>query len=71
MNGWHSNMKPSGRTCLSLRRLPPGEMTHVFTATPTHPGFEEYDIANQIAISRHYWLIDGQLKQFSYPHRYV
>jgi SAM-dependent methyltransferase len=54
-----------------LRRLPPGEITHVFTATPAHLGFEEYDIANQIAISRHYWLIDGRLKQFSSPHRYV
>ena len=28
-----------------LRRLPPGETTHVFTATPTHIGVGEYDIA--------------------------
>jgi len=54
-----------------LRRLPPGESTHVFTATPTHLGYEEYDVATQIAVSHHYWVIDGQLKTFSSPHRYV
>ncbi len=54
-----------------LRRLPPGETVHVFTRTPTHLGFEEYDVAAQIAISHHYWMIDGQLRTFSSPHRYV
>ena len=54
-----------------LRRLPPGETTHVSTATPTHVGYEEYDVASQIAVSHHYWAIDGQLKTFSSPHRYV
>jgi cyclopropane fatty-acyl-phospholipid synthase-like methyltransferase len=54
-----------------LRRLPAGETIHVFTATPTHLGFENYDTANQTAISHHYWVIDGQLKQFSTTHRYV
>jgi hypothetical protein len=38
---------------------------------PTHVGFEEYDIANQIAISHHWWLIEGHLETFSTPHRYV
>lgn len=55
----------------ALQRLPPGETIHVFTATPTHLGFEEYNVATQIALSHHYWLIDGQLKTFSSPHRYV
>jgi SAM-dependent methyltransferase len=55
----------------ALQRLPPGETRQVFTATPTHLGFEEYDVANQIAISHHYWVIDDQLQQFSSPHRYV
>ena len=55
----------------ALQRLPPGETIHVFTATPTHLGFEEYDLATQIAVSHHYWQIDGQLKTFSSPHRYV
>jgi Methyltransferase domain len=54
-----------------LRRLPPGETIHVFTATPAHLGFEEYDVAKQIALSHHHWVIDGQLKTFSSPHRYV
>ena len=54
-----------------LQRLPPGETRHVFMATPEHVGFEEYDVANQIAVSHHYWVIDGQLEQFSSPHRYV
>jgi SAM-dependent methyltransferase len=54
-----------------LQRLPPGETTHVFTATPTHLGFEEYDLAAQVAVSHHYWVIDGELKTFSSPHRYV
>jgi SAM-dependent methyltransferase len=54
-----------------LRRLPPGESVHVFTATPTHLGFETYDVAAQIATSHHTWVIDGELRTFSSPHRYV
>ena len=55
----------------ALQHLPPGETIHVFTATPTHLGFEEYNFATQIAVSHHYWQLDGQLKTFSSPHRYV
>jgi Methyltransferase domain len=54
-----------------LRRLPPGETTHLFTATPTHVGYEEYDVATQIAIYHHYWVIDGRLEMMRSPHRYV
>lgn len=54
-----------------LRRLPPGERTQVFTATPAHIGIGEYDVARQIEVSRHWWVIDGELKTFSSPHRYV
>jgi SAM-dependent methyltransferase len=54
-----------------LQRLPPGQTTHVFIATPEHVGFEEYDVAAQIAFSHHYWVIDGELKTFSSPHRYL
>jgi SAM-dependent methyltransferase len=54
-----------------LRRLPPGETTRVFAATPDHLGYEDYDIASQIAVSYHYWTVEGQLKTFSSPHRYV
>jgi SAM-dependent methyltransferase len=55
----------------ALQRLPPGETARVFTATPSHVGFEEYDVATQMAYSHHYWVIDGGLKTFSSPHRYV
>jgi SAM-dependent methyltransferase len=54
-----------------LQRLPPGETIHAFTVTPTHLGFEEYDVATQIAFSHHYWVVDGQLETLSTPHRYV
>jgi SAM-dependent methyltransferase len=54
-----------------LQRLPPGESHIVFTATPDHIAVEDYDLAAQIAVSQHWWLIDGDLKTFSSPHRYV
>ena len=54
-----------------LQRLPPGETVRAFTVTPTHLGFEEYDVATQIAFSHHYWMVDGQLETFSAPFRYV
>jgi SAM-dependent methyltransferase len=70
------HLQPGGQFVIEnyvseLRRLPPGEITHVFAATPSHLGFEDYDVANQIAVSHHCWVIEGQLKQFSSPHRYV
>ena len=36
-----------------------------------HLGFEEYDIATQIAVSHHCWPADGRLETFSAPFRYV
>ena len=54
-----------------LRRLPPGETRVVFAATPDHIGVEDYDVAAQVAVSQHWWLIDGHLKTFSSAHRYV
>jgi Methyltransferase domain len=54
-----------------LQRLPPGETIHAFTVTPTHLGFEEYEVATQIAFSHHYWVVDGHLETRSAPHRYV
>jgi SAM-dependent methyltransferase len=55
----------------ALRLLPPGQTTRVFTATSTHLGYEEYDVAAQIAISHHVWFLDGAVKTFSSSHRYV
>ena len=54
-----------------LRRLPPGETIHAFAATPTHFGFDEYDPANQMLVSHHYWLTEGNIETFSAPFRYV
>jgi SAM-dependent methyltransferase len=54
-----------------LQRLPPGETVRPFTVTPEHLGFEEYDVATQIAYSHHYWVVDGQLETMSAPFRYV
>jgi SAM-dependent methyltransferase len=54
-----------------LQRLPPGETVHPFRMTPEHVAFEQYDFAAQIAVSRHYWVIDGKLEIFASPHRYV
>jgi hypothetical protein len=55
----------------ALRRLPPGQTVVPFTLTPTHLGFEEYDVANQIAYSHHYWQLDGEWDELSAPFRYV
>jgi SAM-dependent methyltransferase len=70
------HLEPGGRFVIELyipelRRLPPGETVHPFALTPTHLGFEEYDVANQIAYSHHYWIEDGRLETFSAPFRYV
>lgn len=71
-----SQLRPEGYFVIEnyvpeLRRLPLGVDTHLFVATATHVAYEEYDYAAQIAISNHYWAIDGELKTFSSPHRYV
>jgi SAM-dependent methyltransferase len=58
-------------TVPALQRLPPGETIHAFDVTPTHLGFEEYDVATQVAFSHHYWVVAGQLETFSAPFRYV
>ena len=71
-----AHLRPGGRFLIEnyipeLRRLPPGETVRVFAATPFHLGFEEYDVASQIATSHHHWVVDGRLQTFSSPHRYV
>jgi SAM-dependent methyltransferase len=55
----------------ALRLLPPGQTTRVFTATATHVGYEDYDVATQIAVSHHWWTVDDALRSFSSVHRYV
>ncbi len=55
----------------ALQRLPPGETVRPFTVAPAHLGFEEYEVATQIALSHHYWVADGRLETLSVPFRYV
>jgi SAM-dependent methyltransferase len=54
-----------------LQRLPPGETVRAFTLTPTHLGFDEYDVASQGLTSHHYSIVDGRLEVVSMPFRYV
>jgi SAM-dependent methyltransferase len=54
-----------------LRRLPPGETFQPFEVSPTHLGFDEYDVAAQGLISHHYWIDGGNVEVFSPPFRYV
>jgi SAM-dependent methyltransferase len=71
------HLDPGGRFVIEvivpgLRQLPPGERFRAFTVTPTHLGFDEYvDLADQISVSHHYWVVDGELETFSAPFRYV
>ena len=39
--------------------------------TPTHLGFENYDIAAQVAVSHHWWTVEDRPITFSSPHRYA
>jgi len=55
----------------ALQRLPPGETVRAFAVTPTHLGFDEYDIERQILVSHHYWIDGGEVQRFSAPYRYV
>ena len=54
-----------------LQRLPPGETIRAFTATSTHLGFDEYDVAAQGVVSHHYWITGDRPDTFSAPFRYV
>jgi SAM-dependent methyltransferase len=55
----------------ALQRLPPGETFQPFNVSPTHLGFDEYDVANQGLISHHYAERDGLFERTSMPFRYV
>jgi len=54
-----------------LRRLPPGERYQPFDVSPTHVGFDEYDVALQGLVSHHYWIEEGEVEVSSPPFRYV
>ena len=71
-----AHLEPGGRFVIEvlvpgLRRLPPGETFQLFDVSPTHVGFDEYDVARQGLVSHHYWIEDGKVELFSPPFRYV
>jgi SAM-dependent methyltransferase len=72
-----AHLEPGGRFVIEvgvpdLQRLPPGETIRPFAVTPTHLGFDEYDVASQGLISHHYTVVgDGHLELTSVPFRYV
>ena len=55
----------------ALQRLPSGETVRPFDVSPSHLGFDEYDVANQGLVSHHYTLVDGSWEAHSLPFRYV
>lgn len=71
-----AHLEPEGHFVMEvlvprLQRLPPGEVFQPFSVTPSHLGFDEYDLVRQSEISHHYW-IDGETVQVhSVPFRYV
>lgn len=71
-----AHLQPGGRFVIenyipALQQLPQGETARIVTRTPTHIAVEDYDLANQIAVTHHYWIIDGEPKTFESPHRYL
>ena len=71
-----AHLEPGGRFVIEvlvpgLRRLPPGERFQPFAVSPTHLGFDEYDVARQGLISHHYWIEEGGIEVNSPPFRYV
>ena len=54
-----------------LRRLPRGDTFVPFDVSPTHLGFDEYDVVSQGLVSHHYSLVDGDWEVRSIPFRYV
>jgi SAM-dependent methyltransferase len=70
------HLEPSGCFVIEvlvpgLRRLPPGETFQPFDVSPSHLGFDEYDVAQQSLISHHYWIEYERVEVFSPPFRYV
>jgi SAM-dependent methyltransferase len=70
------HLEPGGRFVVEvgvpgLRHIPPGETFHVFDASRTHWGIDEYDVQNQGLVSHHFSLIGGRWQLLSMPFRYV
>jgi SAM-dependent methyltransferase len=72
-----AHLRPGGVFVLevivpSLRRLPPGEIGHVFDMTPGHVGVDTFDdVLTQETWSHHWHEVDGRWVHQSAPYRYV
>ena len=53
------------------QRLGPGGSTVVFDASAGHVGIDEIDVATQQSWSHHVFFVDGGIRRFSAPFRYV
>ena len=58
-------------TVPQLQRLPVGETFVPFEVAPHHVGIDEYDVANQMLTSHHYFMSDGRVETFDSPHRHA
>jgi SAM-dependent methyltransferase len=70
-----SHLEPGGTFVIevfvpSLQRLLTGERFVPFDVSPSHLGFDEYDVANQRLVSHHYWIARGRATTFETPQRY-
>jgi SAM-dependent methyltransferase len=55
-----------------LRRVPPSETGWIFKMDPNHVGIETFDdVANQVAWSHHWKVVDGRFVHHSAPYRYI
>ena len=55
-----------------LRRVPSSETGWIFRMDPNHVGIETFDdVANQIAWSHHWKMIDGRFVHHAAPYRYI
>ena len=71
-----AHLGPGGRFVIEvgvpqLQRLPPGDRFVAFDVSPTHLGFDEYDVVMQGLISHHYTVREDETDVASIPFRYV
>jgi SAM-dependent methyltransferase len=71
-----AHLEPGGRFVIEvgvpqLRLLPPGQTVRAFQLSESYVGIDEYDVANQGLVSRHYRLNGTEVELRSIPFRYV
>jgi hypothetical protein len=55
-----------------LRQVPPSGTGWIFQMDPDHVGIETFDdVANQVAWSHHWKVVDGRFVHHSAPYRYI